>query len=125
MKDINGFILKRIAGLAVMLLLFQNSFATIYHVSTTGNDTSGDGSFDNPWKTLKYAVTKVAPGQGNIIRISAGIFNEVGPVEIPLGVSIEGAGVNQTIFKGSTSFHYFPANPGYATQKFLFSLSAL
>jgi len=109
--------------LIVALFLFQYSFATTYYVSTTGNDASGDGNASNPWKTLMYAVTKVAANQGHTIQVGAGTFVESGLVEVPLGVSITGAGIDMTIFKAASSFYYHPADPGYATDKFLISLS--
>src|SRR5258708_23133493 len=110
--------------LIVALFLFQYSFANTYYVSTTGNDTSGDGSVSNPWKTLMYAVMKVAANQGHTIQVGAGTFIESGLVEVPLGVSITGAGIDVTIIKADRSFYYHPASPGYATDKFLISLSA-
>ncbi len=101
--------------LIVALFLFQYSFANTYYVSTTGNDTSGDGSASNPWKTLMYAVTKVAANQGHTIQVGAGTFIESGLVEVPLGVNITGAGIDMTIFKAASSFYYHPADPGYGT----------
>src|SRR5258708_14544057 len=109
--------------LIVALFLFQYSFANTYYVSTTGNDTSGDGSVSNPWKTLMYAVTKVAGNQGHTIQVGAGTFIESGLVEVQLGVNITGAGIDMTIFKAASSFYYHPADPGYGTDKFLISLS--
>src|SRR5258707_12849717 len=109
--------------LIVTLFLFQYSFANTYYVGTTGNDISGDGSVTNPWKTLKYAVTRVAANQGHTIQVGAGTFVENGLVEVPLGVNVTGAGVDVTIFKAASSFYYHPADPGYATDKFLISLS--
>jgi hypothetical protein len=95
---------------------------TIYYVSTSGNDT-GDGSSANPWKTLRYAVTRVASGQGHTINLSAGTFVESGLIEVPLGINIEGAGKDQTILKAASSFYYYPASPSYAADKFLISLN--
>ncbi|GHN02625.1 hypothetical protein WSM22_41140 [Cytophagales bacterium WSM2-2] len=109
--------------LVAALFLFQYSFANTYYVSTTGNDAAGDGSSGNPWKTLRYAVTKVAANQGHTIQMGAGTFVESGLVEVPLGVSILGAGIGVTIFKAASSFYYHPADPGYGTDKFLISLS--
>src|SRR5258705_13884091 len=43
------------------------SAANSHYVSTTGDDASGDGSATHPWKTLKYAVTKVPANQGQTI----------------------------------------------------------
>jgi hypothetical protein len=99
------------------------SAANSRYVSTLGNDASGDGSAAHPWKTLKYAVTQVPANQGQTIQLAAGTFIEDGPVEVPLGVSIAGAGKDSTIIKAASSFYYHPADPGYGTDKFLIRLS--
>src|SRR5258706_12407503 len=117
-------ILKRIILCLVLALFHFQSIADIYCVSATGDDQFGDGSSGHPWKTLKYAVTKVSANLGHTIRIGAGTFIENGLVEVPLGVSIEGAGINATVFKAASSFYYHPsADPGYSPDKFLISLS--
>ncbi len=117
-------ILKRIIICLVFVLLHFQSIADIYHVSATGDDYLGDGSFVRPWKTLKFAVTKVSGNHGHTIRVGAGTFVENGLVEVPLGVSIEGAGIDATIFKAASSFYYHPpTDPGYSPDKFLISLS--
>src|SRR5260221_5015819 len=103
--------------LAFVLFLCQYGFANVYYVTLTGNDSSGDGSAANPWRTLVYAVTRVAANQGHTIQLGAGIFVESGLVEVPLGVSIEGAEIDLTILKAASSFYYPPADPGYATDK--------
>jgi hypothetical protein len=69
-----------------------------------------------------YAVTKVAANQGHTIQVGAGTFIESGLVEVPLGVSIAGAGKDITIIKAASSFYYHPGDPGYGTDKFLISL---
>ena len=97
--------------------------ANTLFVSTTGND-AGDGSAAKPWKTLRYAVTKVPASQGYTIQLSAGTFIETGLIEVPLGVNVIGAGIDQTILKAAPSFYYYPASPAYATDKFLISLNA-
>lgn len=96
--------------------------ANTLYVSTGGNDAN-DGSVARPWKTLKYAVTRVPVNQGYTIQLSRGTFVEDGLVEVPLGVSIAGAGVDKTILKAASSFYYYPASPEYATDKFLVSLN--
>lgn len=40
--------------------------ATNYYFSTTGNDTTGDGSIGNPWQTVAKAITTLAASSGNI-----------------------------------------------------------
>jgi hypothetical protein len=96
--------------------------ANSFNVSVTGSD-AGDGSVTKPWRTLRYAVSKVPANQGFIIVLSAGTFVESGLIEVPLGVSVVGAGVDKTILKAASSFYYYPASPAYATDKFLISLN--
>jgi len=45
---------------------------TTYYVATTGNDTTGDGTSGNPWKTLQKAHDTAAAG--SIISVGAGVF---------------------------------------------------
>ncbi|GHN02626.1 hypothetical protein WSM22_41150 [Cytophagales bacterium WSM2-2] len=112
-----------IACALLVLSLTQGSFANIYYVSIAGNDITGDGSINKPWRTLKYAAARVRANLGHTIKVGAGIFVETGLVEIPLGVSVEGAGIDSTIFKATSSFYYHPSDPGYGTDHFLISLS--
>lgn len=101
---------------------FVLTAANSFNVSATGSD-AGDGSVTKPWKTLRYAVSKVPVNQGFTIVISAGTFVESGLIEVPLGVSIIGAGIDKTILKAASSFYYNPTTPAYATDKFLISLN--
>jgi hypothetical protein len=100
----------------------ERSAATTFYVSPTGNDAA-NGSATSPWKTLKYAVTKTPANQDYAIVLSEGTFIENGLIEIPLGVSIIGAGIDKTIIKSASSFYYYPATPSYSPDKFLISLN--
>lgn len=102
----------------------QCSYAATYYVSLAGNDATGDGSSGKPWRTLRYAVTRVPANQGHVIKLAGGTYVEAGLVEVPLGVSIEGAGKDVTILKAASGFYYYPATPAFAVDKFLISLSA-
>src|SRR4030042_6081029 len=64
------FILGLIASLFSFPLHIKESKAdgTIYYMATTGNDTTGDGTIDLPWKTLTKANTMLAPGDTLYIR---------------------------------------------------------
>src|SRR5215216_2716192 len=113
--------MRRISISILFLSFFHCSFATIFYVKVSGND-GGDGSEGNPWRTLKNATSKIPPNQGHIIRLSLGTFVEEGPINIPPGVSVEGAGIDITIIKSSSSFFYYPASPGFGTDRFLINL---
>src|SRR5688500_2128083 len=111
--------------ITITLFLFQQALGNIYYVNATGgNDATGNGSSAKPWRTLRFAASKVPANRGHTIQLSAGTFVESGLIELPPGVSITGAGKSSTILKAASSFYYNPASPGYATNKFLISLRA-
>ena len=116
--------MKKLCTFLSIIFLCHFSFAATYYVSTTGNDTSGDGSSAKPWRTLQYAVTKVSANLGHTIQLASGTFIENGLINIPPGVNIAGAGKTLTILKSASSFYYHPASPGYSVSKFLISLSS-
>lgn len=107
----------------LLVVCFQSIFAADYYVSTSGSDASGNGSQGSPWRTLRYATTKVPANQGHIIRVSAGTFVEL-QMTLPPGVSIIGAGAGQTIIKSDPSFYYNPASPGYSPNKILIQVAS-
>lgn len=49
------------------------SFPKVWYVSTTGNDTTGDGSLEKPYASLDKAVVAASSGHG--IKILAGTYN--------------------------------------------------
>lgn len=106
--------------LLLCLVFAPSSFAATYYVSLSGNN-GNDGSSGRPWRTLEYAVTKVAANQGHTIQISAGTFVE-NRVSIPAGVNVVGAGRDVTILKANSSFYYNPGAPGFANDKCLIQI---
>lgn len=62
--------MKRIILLPVLCMLFAAcpSFCNTYYVATNGNDTTGDGSIGNPWKTIPKAVSVVVAGDTIYLR---------------------------------------------------------
>ena len=58
-----------------------------WYVSTAGNDTSGDGSQANPWRTIQYAVSQAF--EGDTVIVAAGEYVE--NVTIGKALTLEGA----------------------------------
>ncbi|MDI9308955.1 MAG: right-handed parallel beta-helix repeat-containing protein [Limnohabitans sp.] len=67
---------KKIYSFLIILLLgISNAFSQHQHfISPSGNDTLGDGSIDNPWKTLNKLKCNLHPGDIGYIR--GGIYYE-------------------------------------------------
>jgi uncharacterized protein YjdB len=107
----------------LFLVCFNSIMAADYYVSTSGNDASGNGSQGSPWRTLRFACTKVAANQGHTIRLSGGTYVER-QVNVPPGVNVIGAGRDVTIIKSDPSFYYNPASPGFSMDKLLINLSS-
>jgi hypothetical protein len=79
-------ILRKI--LFLFLLSFSANAQTNYYVSTSGNN-SNNGSISSPWKTIQYALNKVATN--SIINVLNGVYNE--KLRIPInGITLK----NQT-----------------------------
>ena len=47
-----------------------------YYVTKDGNDTSGNGSRETPWLTIKKALTTIPIGGGTVIGVGAGVYAE-------------------------------------------------
>ncbi len=62
----------------------------ILYVSVSGSDEAGDGTQFSPWRTPDYAAMSANPG--DTIRLAPGTYDIVSPIELPVGVSLEGAG---------------------------------
>lgn len=45
-----------------------NAHHTLYYVSTSGNDNTGDGSLDAPWATITHAIDTVPDGSTVLVR---------------------------------------------------------
>jgi hypothetical protein len=65
---------------------------TYYYVATTGQDAAGRGSQGAPFRTIAYAAKHVPAGPDVTIYLNPGTYSETKAIELPLGVSLEGAG---------------------------------
>ncbi|WP_284642013.1 CBM96 family carbohydrate-binding protein [Paenibacillus silviterrae] len=74
---------RKLAGLLAIMLVLQgwmfhvqivSASPTIYYVSVNGDDSSGDGSEANPWRTLQKAADSMIAGDTCIVR--EGVYRE-------------------------------------------------
>ena len=69
---------------------------TLYWVSPTGSDVTGDGTNLLPWATWAYAASQVAT-VGDVIHGAAGTYTETAQIILAPGVSMVGAGATTII----------------------------
>lgn len=108
-------VLTILAAIGLLRFIYGRNTDILY-VSTSGNDTSGNGTKAAPWRTIRHAVSQAKDGE--TIQLSEGVFTEE-PFTVPPGVSIEGQGRTRTVIKADPAFYYHPPKPGFAPEKYL------
>lgn len=77
--------------------IFADSSGITYHVATTGNDATGDGSSGNPWKTIQKAADTMTAGDTCLIH--GGVYRET---VIPANSGISGSPITFQAAAGET-----------------------
>ncbi len=90
--------------LIILIFTYQLASATVFYISPSGNDNTGDGSINSPWRTLRKATTTVTT-TGDIIHVNAGVYLETVQSNLAVGVSLEGDGNSSVIqWTGTAQF---------------------
>ncbi len=79
------------------------SAQTTWYISPSGNDGTGTGTINDPWRTLYKACTDPSVSEGDNIYVMAGTYTISTQIPWPDGVSIIGEGMYQSIFNCSVS----------------------
>ena len=89
-------------------LIFKSVTANLpqgsYYVSVSGDDSTGMGTAENPWKTITFALTQLTPDSLNrdtlnVLpgRYSPSATGESFPLNLPSFLTLKGAGRDSTI----------------------------
>lgn len=108
-----------VATAVVILALFGRSEATRIYMSPTGSDASGNGSRQNPYRTLDYIAdhnARVSPG--DTIWLLPGVYGYQGYVEQFQGarnnyITIMGDSTNRPILDAGNAGACFTITSGY------------
>ena len=92
--------LLTLALIAVLLSVSAVSAADIY-VNTTGNDTTGNGTSENPFLTIEKGVSTAVAG--DTVNIADGTYSGTGNNQITIyqPITIQGQSQNRTIINGA------------------------
>lgn len=74
---------------------YQLRFTKSLFVSVNGSDSNAGNHQHAPYGTLKYALSQATAG--DTIFIFPGVYDEITPLTVPVGVSIVGLSMRQTI----------------------------
>ncbi|UTB33127.1 MAG: Ig-like domain-containing protein [Methanobacterium sp. ERen5] len=85
------------------------NYQNVVYVSPNGDDTTGDGSKNKPYKTIKTAITAVSPG--GVIHLDIGTYNEHDLI-IDKNLSILGDDAIATIIDAQQLGRIFTVNSG-------------
>ncbi|MFZ1282008.1 MAG: right-handed parallel beta-helix repeat-containing protein, partial [Ignavibacteriaceae bacterium] len=94
--------------LVIFSLLYVAS-AQSYYVSTTGSDSSGDGTKNNPWKTITFALSHLDTLTNEIktINIKGGIYSDITngesfPINLTSNFILSGEDASSTVLDATT-----------------------
>ena len=119
-SSIRNYLPYFIIGLIIILAFatMQTASASNIYVNSTGNDNTGNGSLNNPYKTINWGISK--SNSGDTINIGTGTFNTYTDnnhkdysITITKNLNIKGAGKDQTVINATGKGWVFTVNSGY------------
>jgi len=117
----NGQLLSVSSDLEAFWRNIQEDADSIW-VATNGIDDEDRGTFQKPFRTIRYAAEYVedtfAAGTPVIIRVSTGKFEEVSPIVVPAGCAINGDELRSTTVLANSPITKYLDNYQYATAYF-------
>jgi cytoskeletal protein CcmA (bactofilin family) len=78
-----------------------NALGKTYYVATTGSDSNSGNNINEPYLTIAQALSVAT--NGDIINVSAGVYEETCPLVVPRGVTVKGAGLRATTIRPTTA----------------------
>ena len=78
-----------------------NALGNTYYVATTGSDSNSGDNINEPYLTIAKALTVAT--SGDIVYVSAGVFDETCPLTVPSGVTVRGSGLRSTTIRPTTA----------------------
>jgi hypothetical protein len=87
---------------ALQIGIAQQANAQNYYVSTSGSDSSGNGSISSPWATISRASTQVGPGA--TVHVAAGVYNG------DFNTNSSGTSSAYIVYEGDTADFSSPVN---------------
>ena len=98
-------------------------------VATNGIDDDDRGTFQKPFRTIRYAAEYVndnyTPGSPTIIRVSTGKYEEIAPIVVPAGCAINGDELRSTTVFANTALAAYQNDYDYVVNYLTHFISIL
>ena len=76
----------------------------IWYVASNGNDTYSGDHQNDPFATVKHALSRAV--SGDTVFIYPGTYTEIFPLTVPVGVTVRGEGLRSVTIKPTTATRY-------------------
>lgn len=103
---VNNLIANTVSSQSLVLdgVDFTNRPGNSYYVGVNGNDAQSGDHPQDPYLTLKHALSQATTG--DVIHIYPGEYEEQFPLEIPAGVSVSGDSLRGVTIKPTSATRY-------------------
>ena len=75
----------------------------LYYVSENGDDTNSGDHPNDPYGSLRYALSQAT--SGDTIHIYPGVYQEITPLTVPVGVTVKGHSIRSVILEPTGATH--------------------
>ena len=75
----------------------------LYYVSENGDDTNSGDHPNDPYGSLRYALSQAT--SGDTIHIYPGVYQEITPLTVPVGVTVKGHSMRSVILEPTGAAH--------------------
>ena len=89
-------IISGVLASSTSIVAAQSNPAPVIYVSTEGSDSSGTGTFTEPYGTISHAVS-LAPASGAVVIVSPGVYDEMVNITKPITLQSENSQPSNTI----------------------------
>ena len=91
-------------GLVVDNIQLDLRQGNIWYVAENGNDTYSGDHQNDPFATIKHALSQAV--SGDTVFIYPGVYTEQFPLTVPVGVTVKGAGIRSVKIVPTTATRY-------------------
>ena len=99
--NISGVITASTLDISGSVDIDLNVLGNTFYVAETGSDSNDGDNINKPFLSIAQALSVAT--NGDVINVSAGVFEETCPLTVPAGVTVKGSGLRATTIRPTTA----------------------